>query len=53
MIGIRATDVALGLRRLPSGFHAVVHHSGLIWRTENKRSSVNGDVVEWSEPIPM
>ena len=53
MIGIRATDVALGLRRLPSGFHAVVHHSGLKWRSENKRSSVNDDIVEWSGPIPM
>ena len=52
-VGIRATGVALGLRRLPSGFHTVVHHSGLEWRTENKRSSVNDDVVEWSGPIPM
>ena len=53
MIGIRATDVALGLKRLPAGFHTVVHYSGLKWRTENKRSSVNDDVVEWSELIPM
>ena len=52
-IGIRVTDVALGLRRLPSGFYTVVHHSCLEWRTENKRSSVNNDVVEWSGPIPM
>ena len=50
---IRATDVAVGLRRVPSGFHTVVHHSGLEWRTENKRSSVDDDVVEWSGPIPM
>jgi hypothetical protein len=51
-VGLRATDVALGLRRLPSGFHTVVHHGGLEWRTENKPPSVNDD-VEWSGPIPM
>ncbi|KAF8436624.1 CHAT domain-containing protein [Boletus edulis BED1] len=50
---IRATGVALGLRRLPAGFYTIVHHSGLEWRTENKRSSVKDDVVEWSGPIPI
>ncbi|KAF8132587.1 CHAT domain-containing protein [Boletus edulis] len=50
---IRATGVALGLRRLPAGFYTVVHHSGLEWRTENKCSSVKDDVVEWSGPIPI
>ncbi|KAF8119907.1 CHAT domain-containing protein [Boletus edulis] len=50
---IRATDVALGLRRLPAGFYTAVHHSGLEWRTENKRSFVNGDVVQWDGPIQM
>ena len=53
VIGIRATDVALGLRRVPAGFYTAVHHSGLEWKTENKPSSVNDDVVEWSGPIPM
>ena len=52
-VDIRATDVALGLRRVPAGFYAVVHHSGLEWKTENKPSSVNDDVVEWSGPMPM
>ena len=52
-VGIRATDVTVGLRRVPAGFYTVVHHSGLEWKTENKPSSVNDDVVEWSEPIPM
>jgi len=52
-VGIRATDVALGLKRVPAGFYAVVRHGCLEWRTENKRSSVNVDVVEWSGPIPM
>ncbi|KAF8436587.1 CHAT domain-containing protein [Boletus edulis BED1] len=50
---IRATGITLGLRRLPAGFYTIVHHSGLEWRTENKRSSVKGDVVEWSGPIPI
>ena len=52
-VGIRVADVALGLRRVPSGFYSVVNHSGLEWRTENKPSSVNDDVVEWDGPIPM
>ncbi|KAG6372436.1 hypothetical protein JVT61DRAFT_7533 [Boletus reticuloceps] len=51
--GIRATGVTCGLRRVPAGFYTVVHHSGLKWRTENKRSSVNDDVVEWSGPISI
>ncbi|KAI9574317.1 CHAT domain-containing protein [Boletus coccyginus] len=50
---IRATDVALGLGRVPAGFYAVVHHSGLEWRTENKCSSVSHDVVQWDGPIPI
>ncbi|KAN0086141.1 CHAT domain containing protein [Tylopilus felleus] len=52
---IRATDVALGLRRLrvPAGFYVMLHHNSLEWRTENKPSSVNNDVVEWSGPIPI
>ncbi|KAF8552263.1 hypothetical protein OG21DRAFT_1486344 [Imleria badia] len=52
-VGIRAKDVALGLRRLPAGFYTVVQHSGREWRTENKGSSVDDDVVEWAEPIPI
>ncbi|KAF8129890.1 hypothetical protein EV363DRAFT_1168303 [Boletus edulis] len=51
--GIRATGVTCGLRRVPAGFYTLVHHSGLKWRTENKRSSVNDDVVEWNGPIPI
>ena len=52
-VDIRATDVALGLGRVPAGFYTMVHHSGLEWRTENKPSSVDDDVVEWNGPIPM
>ncbi|KAG6371208.1 hypothetical protein JVT61DRAFT_9832 [Boletus reticuloceps] len=50
---IRATRVAIGLRRFPAGFYTTVHHSGLEWKTENKCSSVKDDVVEWSGPIPI
>ncbi|KAF8444075.1 CHAT domain-containing protein [Boletus edulis BED1] len=50
---IRATGVALGLRRFPAGFYTIVHHSGREWRTENKRSSVKDDLVEWNGPIPI
>ncbi|KAI9569441.1 CHAT domain-containing protein [Boletus coccyginus] len=50
---IQATDVALGLRRVPAGFYTIVRHSALEWRTENKRSSVSHDLVEWSGPIPI
>ena len=52
-VGIRATDIALPLRRLPAGFYTAVQHSGCEWRTENKRVSVIDDVVEWGGPIPM
>ena len=52
-VGIRATDVALGLRGIPAGFYAAVHHSGLEWRTKNKPLSVSHDVVKWTGPIPM
>lgn len=51
-VGIRATDLVLGLRRIPAGFYLVVHHSGLEWKTENKRSSGNED-IEWNGSFPM
>lgn len=52
-IGIRAADVAVGLRRVPAGFYTAVEHSGWQWRTENKPVSANNDVVEWGGLIPM
>ena len=52
-LGIRVTDVAIGLRRIPAGFYVEVQHNGLEWRTTNKPVSVNTDVVEWAGPIPM
>ncbi|KAF8431281.1 CHAT domain-containing protein [Boletus edulis BED1] len=53
IMDIRVEEPALGLRRLPAGFYTVVHHSGHEWRTENKRSSMSNNVVEWSGPIPL
>jgi hypothetical protein len=50
---IRATNVAIGLRRIPASFYVKVQHNGLEWRTTNKRASVNTDVVEWAGPIPI
>ncbi|KAF8132367.1 TPR-like protein [Boletus edulis] len=50
---IQVKEPALGLRRLPAGFYTVVHHSGHEWRTENKRSLVSDDVVEWRGSIPL
>ncbi|KAG6373850.1 hypothetical protein JVT61DRAFT_6002 [Boletus reticuloceps] len=52
-IDIRATDIALGLRRVPAGFYAMVHYSGPEWRTESRRSSVNDDIVGWSGQIAL
>ncbi|KAF8119323.1 hypothetical protein EV363DRAFT_1411208 [Boletus edulis] len=37
----------------PAGFYTIVHHGDRKWRTENKRSSVKDDVVEWNRPIPI
>lgn len=51
-VGILATDVAAGLRRIPAGFYVAVQHSGLGWRTANKPVLVNNDVVKWGGPIP-
>lgn len=47
-VGIRATDLALGLRRIPAGFYTIIYHSGLKWRTENKPVSVDNNVIERS-----
>jgi hypothetical protein len=52
-IGIRATDVTVGLRRIPAGFYAAVQHNGLERRTTNKPVLVNNDVVQWGGPITL
>ncbi|KAG0706216.1 CHAT domain-containing protein [Suillus ampliporus] len=48
---IRATDLTLGLRRLPAGFHVTVQADGAEWQTSNRPVHVGQDVIEWDERI--
>ncbi|KAG1842269.1 hypothetical protein DFJ58DRAFT_732128 [Suillus subalutaceus] len=48
---IHATDLALGLRRIPAGFHVVVKADGTERQTSNRPVHVDQAVVEWNEPI--
>ncbi|KAG1741317.1 CHAT domain-containing protein [Suillus lakei] len=48
---IRATDLTLGLRRIPAGFHVVVKSDGAECHTSNKPVYVDQAVVEWNERI--
>ncbi|KAG1870462.1 hypothetical protein C8R48DRAFT_770909 [Suillus tomentosus] len=48
---IRATDLALGLRWIPAGFHAVVKADGAEYQTSNKSIHIDQAVVEWHEHI--
>ncbi|KAG1794293.1 CHAT domain-containing protein [Suillus variegatus] len=50
---IRATDVALGLRWIPAGFHAVVKTDGAEYQTSNQYVHVDQAVVEWHERITL
>ena len=52
-LAIRATDVAVGLDRIPAGFYVAVRHSGSEWRTANVPVSVNNDTIKWAGPIPL
>lgn len=49
MSGIRATDVATGLRRIPVGFHVSVGVDGAEWRTANKLISVDTSMIGMTE----
>ncbi|KAG1763556.1 hypothetical protein EDD22DRAFT_846369 [Suillus occidentalis] len=48
---IRATDLTLGLRRIPAGFHVAVKADGAEFRTSNKPVHVDQAVIEWNECI--
>ncbi|KAG1727986.1 CHAT domain-containing protein [Suillus lakei] len=48
---IRATDLTLGLRRIPAGFHVVVKAGGAECQTSNKFVHVDQAVIEWNEHI--
>ncbi|KAG2147890.1 CHAT domain-containing protein [Suillus bovinus] len=50
---IRATDLTLGLRRIPAGFHAVIKADGVEYQTSNISVNVDQAVVEWHERIPL
>ncbi|KAG2156325.1 hypothetical protein DEU56DRAFT_766531 [Suillus clintonianus] len=50
---IRATDLTLGLQRIPAGFHVVVKARGIEFQTSNKPVHVDQAVVEWNEPIVL
>ncbi|KAG0691936.1 hypothetical protein DFH29DRAFT_616684 [Suillus ampliporus] len=48
---ILATDLGLGLRRVPAGFYVTVQADGTEWRTSNKPVHVDQVAVEWNERI--
>ncbi|KAG0706513.1 CHAT domain-containing protein [Suillus ampliporus] len=48
---IRATDLTLGLQRIPAGFHVTVQADGAEWQTGRKPVHVDQTVVEWNEHI--
>ncbi|KAG1724866.1 CHAT domain-containing protein [Suillus lakei] len=48
---IRATDLTLGLRRIPAGFHVAVKADGAEYQTSNKPVDVDQVIVEWNERI--
>ncbi|KAG2342069.1 hypothetical protein BDR05DRAFT_949327 [Suillus weaverae] len=48
---IRATDLTLGLRRIPAGFHVVLKTECAEFQTSNKPVHVDQAVVEWNELI--
>ncbi|KAG1794740.1 hypothetical protein EV424DRAFT_1560270, partial [Suillus variegatus] len=48
---ICATDLTLGLRRIPAGFHAVVEAKGAEYQTSNKSIHIDQAVVKWHERI--
>jgi hypothetical protein len=50
---IRATDVSLGLRRIPVGFQVIVEVDSSRWQTTNIPVHVDVDIVEWNELIVL
>jgi len=50
---IRATDLTLGLRRIPVGFYVTVQVNGTKWQTANKLVHVDLDVAEWDEQLVL
>ncbi|KAG1805634.1 CHAT domain-containing protein [Suillus variegatus] len=50
---IRATDLALGLRRVPTSFYVVVKADGAEHQTSNKSVNVDQTFVEWHERLSL
>ncbi|KAG2751843.1 hypothetical protein P692DRAFT_201853098 [Suillus brevipes Sb2] len=48
---IRATNLTLGLRRIPVSFHVAVQADGAEFRTSNKPVHVDQAILEWNECI--
>ncbi|KAG1846184.1 CHAT domain-containing protein [Suillus subalutaceus] len=48
---IHATDLTLGLRRIPAGFHVVIQTGGAESQTSNKPVHIDQAIVEWNERI--
>ncbi|KAG1868582.1 hypothetical protein F4604DRAFT_1927116 [Suillus subluteus] len=48
---IHATDLTLGLRCVPAGFHVVIKTDSAECQTSNIPVHVDQAVVEWTEPI--
>ncbi|KAG2159005.1 CHAT domain-containing protein [Suillus bovinus] len=48
---ICATDLTLGLRRIPAGFHAVIKADGVEYQTSNISVNVDQAAIEWHERI--
>ena len=51
LAGFRATDLTLGLKRIPAGFYVIVLVDGAQWQTTNKCVHIDQDIVEWNERI--
>ena len=51
LVGFRATDLTLGLKRIPAGFYVIVLVDGAEWQTTNKSVHIDQDIVEWNERI--
>jgi len=49
--GVLATDLALGLKRIPAGFYVTVQADGAEWQTTNKPVHVDQSVDEWNDRI--
>jgi hypothetical protein len=47
------TDVTVGLRRIPVGFHVSVRVDGVEWRTANKSIAVDASMIEWKDIITL